>query len=67
MHGVCSRYKDTSEWCIALLVLQVLLIDEISMVSGELLDWLDHFCRVVRGRDQPFGGMQLILSGDFCQ
>lgn len=45
-----------------------LAIDEISMIGGELLDKVDSIFRIVR--DQPaqaFGGIQLILFGDFLQ
>ncbi|XP_063795373.1 ATP-dependent DNA helicase PIF1 isoform X2 [Pseudophryne corroboree] len=44
-----------------------LIIDEISMVEGELFDKLEAVARAVRGRDEPFGGIQLIVSGDFLQ
>jgi ATP-dependent DNA helicase PIF1 len=44
-----------------------LLIDEISMLDGELFDKLEHVARIVRRSKQPFGGMQLVLCGDFFQ
>lgn len=46
---------------------KVLIIDEISMVSAELFDKLDYIARVVRGLNQPFGGIQLVVCGDFFQ
>ena len=47
---------------------QVLVIDEISMLDGRLLDKLDSLARNVRSRPaEPFGGIQLILAGDFFQ
>lgn len=47
---------------------QILVIDEISMMTPELLEKLDLIARHVRKRlDLPFGGLQLILAGDFCQ
>tara|TARA_B100000900_G_scaffold406958_1_gene418855 strand:+ start:1644 stop:2921 length:1278 start_codon:yes stop_codon:yes gene_type:complete len=46
---------------------QVLIIDEISMLSPDLFEKLDNVAQFVRGSERPFGGMQLILSGDFCQ
>lgn len=45
----------------------VLVIDEISMIGAELFDKLDYIGRKVRGIDMPFGGIRLILSGDFLQ
>jgi ATP-dependent DNA helicase PIF1 len=48
--------------------LHVLVIDEISMVSGEFLDRADERLREVRGvPDVPFGGVQLLAIGDFLQ
>ena len=46
---------------------KTLVIDEISMVDGALLDTLDEVARRVRGNSKPFGGLQLILCGDFYQ
>lgn len=47
---------------------QVLLIDEISMVNGEFLDHLsDVVCDIREERTKPFGGIQLIFCGDFLQ
>jgi ATP-dependent exoDNAse (exonuclease V) alpha subunit len=45
----------------------VLIIDEISMLHDYRLDMVDEVCRAVRGKDEPFGGIQLIMSGDFFQ
>lgn len=47
--------------------LQVLIIDEISMISAELFHQLEHHARVIRGVQEPFGGVQLVLSGDYFQ
>lgn len=45
----------------------VLIIDEISMMHDFRLDMVDEACRLVRRKDEPFGGIQLIMSGDFFQ
>ncbi|HEU4830823.1 MAG TPA: PIF1 family DEAD/DEAH box helicase [Candidatus Saccharimonadales bacterium] len=45
----------------------VLIIDEISMLHDFRLDMVDEVCRVVRKKDIPFGGIQIIMSGDFFQ
>jgi ATP-dependent DNA helicase PIF1 len=45
----------------------VLIIDEVSMLDGALFDKLEHIAREVRGNNLPFGGIQLILTGDFLQ
>ncbi|GFX94273.1 ATP-dependent DNA helicase PIF1 [Trichonephila clavipes] len=46
---------------------QHLIVDEISMVDGEFFEKLEKIARIVRRNDKPFGGIQLILSGDFLQ
>lgn len=43
-----------------------LAIDEISMMSAGLFDKIDKVFRILRKNDRPFGGMQLMLFGDFC-
>jgi ATP-dependent DNA helicase PIF1 len=45
----------------------VLIIDEISMLHDYRLDMVDEACRLVRRKDEPFGGIQIIMSGDFFQ
>ncbi|NWZ20272.1 PIF1 helicase, partial [Asarcornis scutulata] len=49
------------------LACQHLIIDEISMVDGNFFDKLEAVARAVRKRDEPFGGIQLIICGDFLQ
>ncbi|MDH5442152.1 MAG: AAA family ATPase [Candidatus Nomurabacteria bacterium] len=46
---------------------QVLIIDEISMLSGDIFDSLDRLARAMKQDDEPFGGMQLVVVGDFYQ
>jgi len=45
----------------------VLIIDEVSMMHDFRLDMVDQVCRLVRQKDEPFGGIQIIMSGDFFQ
>lgn len=45
----------------------VLIIDEVSMVSCELLDYVDKVLRLFRVRELPFGWLQVILVGDLAQ
>lgn len=45
----------------------VLVIDEISMMHDFRLDMVDEACRLVRKKDKPFGGIQIVMSGDFFQ
>jgi ATP-dependent DNA helicase PIF1 len=47
--------------------LKVLLLDEVSMVSGEFFDSLSTVVSDIRKDPRPFGGIQLIVCGDFLQ
>jgi ATP-dependent DNA helicase PIF1 len=49
------------------MILQVLMIDEVSMTSGEMFQHLEQLCRLVREVKEPFGGLQIVLCGDFFQ
>ena len=44
-----------------------LVIDEISMLNAEMLDFLNIVAKKIRDSVEPFGGIQLILTGDFLQ
>ena len=44
-----------------------LIIDEISMLDGKVLDMVDQILRTVRQRPEAFGGLQVVLVGDFFQ
>lgn len=49
----------------ALRSLDVLVIDEISMVSADLMDGMDTMLRSARGKNKgPFGGVQVVMFGD---
>ncbi|MGM9511392.1 HRDC domain-containing protein [Larkinella sp. GY13] len=47
--------------------LDLLIIDEISMVRADVLDGIDEVLRRYRHRPEPFGGVQLLLIGDMQQ
>ncbi|CEL61663.1 DNA repair and recombination protein pif1, mitochondrial OS=Schizosaccharomyces pombe (strain 972 / ATCC 24843) GN=pif1 PE=1 SV=1 [Rhizoctonia solani AG-1 IB] len=46
---------------------KVLIIDEVSMLDGDLFDRLARVACIVRKSPKPFGGIQLIVTGDFFQ
>lgn len=46
---------------------ECIIIDEISMLPGRVLDYLDFHFRKLRGVDRPFGGVQIVAVGDFLQ
>jgi hypothetical protein len=52
-----KRFADT----------QVLIIDEVSMLHARTLDMVERVARAFKRSELPFGGMQVILSGDFFQ
>ncbi|GMF52285.1 unnamed protein product [Phytophthora fragariaefolia] len=59
-----ARKKDAvTRWKLV----RVLVIDEISMLDGRLFDDLEAVARQIRRNSAFFGGIQLILSGDFFQ
>ena len=45
----------------------ILIIDEISMLSKEIFEFLNNVCKKIRHRNESFGGIQIILVGDFYQ
>lgn len=47
--------------------LDILIIDEMSMINAELLDKISEYLCLIRGCDKAFGGVQVILCGDLCQ
>ncbi len=46
---------------------KALAIDEVSMISAEVFEILDQVFRAVRENNQPMGGLQILLFGDFLQ
>lgn len=46
---------------------QVLIIDEISMLDGSVLDMVNQVLQAARGNREAFGGLQVIFVGDFYQ
>ena len=47
--------------------LKLLIIDEVSMISPEIFSAMDLILRGFKGTDAPFGGVQVVISGDFFQ
>ncbi len=46
---------------------KVLIIDEVSMLSANMLDMVDMVCREIKQNGEAFGGIQVVLVGDFFQ
>ncbi|CAB4414174.1 unnamed protein product [Rhizophagus irregularis] len=55
--GAKARWKKT----------EALVIDEVSMLNGNLFDKLNRIAQHFRRNEKPFGGLQLVLTGDFFQ
>ena len=47
--------------------MEVLIIDEISMVRADMIDHIDRFLRINRENPKPFGGVQVVFFGDLFQ
>ena len=62
-----SRFAFSKEKRSILKTMDVLVIDEISMVRSDLLDAVDSVLRRFRNRSRPFGGVQLLMIGDLQQ
>jgi ATP-dependent DNA helicase PIF1 len=52
-----KRWKDTN----------TLILDEVSMLTPELLEMIDTLAKLLRGSSKPMGGLQVIFVGDFLQ
>ena len=46
---------------------KVLIIDEVSMLAPQTLSMIDAVCREIKQSSEPFGGIQIVLVGDFFQ
>jgi len=46
---------------------KILVIDEISMMSKKIFNLLDKLAKIMRSNSSPFGGIQIIFTGDFFQ
>ncbi|MCR5130833.1 MAG: helix-turn-helix domain-containing protein [Prevotella sp.] len=64
---VKSRFDFGREKRKIIASMDLLIIDEISMVRADLLDAIDSVLRRFRDRYQPFGGVQLLMIGDLGQ
>ena len=47
--------------------LELLIIDEVSMLRADLMDAIDWMLKIVRRNDEPFGGIQVLFIGDLLQ
>jgi ATP-dependent exoDNAse (exonuclease V) alpha subunit len=55
--GACARIRGT----------RTLIVDEVSMLPGRIIEFVDYVCQAIRNDERPFGGIQVIAVGDFLQ
>lgn len=65
--NVVTSYIFQNETQYALKILDAIIIDEISMMRSDFLELLDAVLKYVMQNEEPFGGKQVIFSGDFMQ
>ena len=63
VEGVFSNHIARTAWRST----DILIVDEVSMMSAHIFDILDTVGRRVRGSNKPFGGLQVVFVGDFFQ
>jgi ATP-dependent DNA helicase PIF1 len=63
IESVCRNRKAVSNWKRP----HILIIDEVSMMSKKIFELLDILGRKIRNTARPFGGIQIIFTGDFFQ
>jgi uracil-DNA glycosylase len=67
VHELFIKIRRNSKAMRNWLCTDILVIDEISMMSADLLDKLNALGKRIRSNSKPFGGIQLLLVGDFYQ
>lgn len=61
--SVLKYKKNKTSWRMT----NILIVDEVSMMSKKVLEVLDAIAKQIRFDDRPFGGMQVVFVGDFYQ
>lgn len=67
IHGETFKFKFTRKKIDLIRTLELLIIDEISMVRADLLDGIDQVLKQYRRNNLPFGGVQMLMIGDLQQ
>ena len=67
-HGIINKYSVVSSNRDVVNTIDVMIIDEISMVRADLMDAIDYQLRVLTGNSEiPFGGIKIVAVGDLFQ
>ena len=62
-YNMYTKSKKNSKLLKTIRELQILIIDELSMISAELFDKISEYMGLMRKINKPFGGVQLVLGG----
>lgn len=64
---LCNRVRKSRSAADRWKTTKYLVMDEVSMIDATMFTKLNDVAKMVRGIDKPFGGIQLIITGDFFQ
>lgn len=67
IHDIIRKIKKNSDKINSWRNTEILVVDEVSMLSLKIFDLLNEIGKAIRRNDKPFGGIQVIFSGDFYQ
>ncbi|CAJ0843442.1 8159_t:CDS:10, partial [Entrophospora sp. SA101] len=67
INDIIQKIRDSRLYYTRWRTMKTLIIDEISMLDGRLFDKLEEIGRAICENNRPFGGILLILTGDFFQ
>lgn len=67
MRSTQKRYQFRKQKLRLIRSIDLVVIDEISMVRADILDAIDEVLRQYRDRNRPFGGVQMLMIGDMQQ
>lgn len=67
VQALCTKIKKKTYLRQRWMETELLIIDEVSMLDPELFDKLNQIAKWIRRTEKPFGGIQLVATGDFLQ
>jgi ATP-dependent DNA helicase PIF1 len=63
VQSIVKNRRSSSNWK----TVDVLIVDEVSMMSRKIFELIEEIARTLRLRSRPFGGLQVVFCGDFFQ
>ena len=67
LSSVMHHFKKKPEKLLRFQNFPTIVVDEVSMVPAKMFTWLDHILKLANRNTKPFGGIQMIVCGDFFQ